>query len=107
MASRTVITLIDDLDGSEAIETVNFALDGLAYEIDLNDHNASALREALGAWTKNARRVGRPATHRRVIAAVGDSRSALIRAWAAGEGISVPARGRIPSEVRRQYDAAH
>lgn len=30
-----------------------------------------------------------------------------IREWARGEGIDVPARGRVPDRVREQYDEAH
>ena len=36
MAQEVIITLSDDLDGSAADETITFALDGAAYEIDLN-----------------------------------------------------------------------
>lgn len=32
--------LVDDLDGSEANETLTFALDGLSYEVDLNVSHA-------------------------------------------------------------------
>ena len=107
MATQTFITLIDDTDGTEAAETVAFALDGVHYEIDLNDKNAKALRDTIGAWVGRARSGGKPTQSRRIIQAVGDSRSALIRAWAAKEGVRVPARGRIPGDVQRQYDAAH
>ncbi|WP_305775689.1 histone-like nucleoid-structuring protein Lsr2 [Pseudarthrobacter sp. NamE5] len=31
-----VVVLEDDLDGSEAVETVQFAVDGADYEIDLS-----------------------------------------------------------------------
>ena len=46
MAQRVNIVLEDDLDGSEADETVTFALDGVTYEIDLNAKNAAALDSA-------------------------------------------------------------
>ena len=36
MAQRVNVVLVDDLDGSEAAETVNFGLDGANYEIDLS-----------------------------------------------------------------------
>ena len=36
MAQKVSIVLVDDIDGSEAEETVSFALDGRDYEIDLN-----------------------------------------------------------------------
>lgn len=37
MARKTRIVLTDDLDSSEATSTVDFALDGVTYEIDLNE----------------------------------------------------------------------
>lgn len=55
---RTV--LVDDVDGGEAVETVRFGLDGVAYEIDLNEENAAALREGLATWVGHARKAGRP-----------------------------------------------
>ena len=54
MANKTVVLLEDDIDGSEASQTVFFALDGAEYEIDLNDGHANVLREALERFT-NAR----------------------------------------------------
>jgi len=47
--------LEDDLDGSEADETVTFALDGVSYEIDLNAKNAAALRDSLAQMRITAR----------------------------------------------------
>src|SRR5829696_9711830 len=47
MASRTVLVLTDDTDGSEAQVTVNFGLDGTQYEIDLSEANAKKLTGAL------------------------------------------------------------
>ena len=45
MAQKVQVLLVDDLDGSEATETVTFGLDGLSYEIDLSSGNAGRLRE--------------------------------------------------------------
>ena len=64
MAQRVQIILEDDLDGGDATETVTFGLDGVTYEIDLNERNAAALRDALDevdarrarhVFTENAR----------------------------------------------------
>lgn len=107
MATKTITTLVDDVDGTDAAETVTFALDGTIYEIDLSDKNADALRATVSTWASRAREIGKQRGARRNIKAVGDSRNALIRAWAAREGIQIPARGRIPNEVQRQYDAVH
>jgi nucleoid-associated protein Lsr2 len=45
VAREVTGTLIDDLDGGKAAETVTFGLDGRTYEIDLNNktqrHSAS------------------------------------------------------------------
>ena len=47
MAQKVNIVLVDDIDGSEATQTVTFGLDGATYEIDLNDDHAAGLRDAL------------------------------------------------------------
>lgn len=58
MAQKTVVSLVDDLDGSEADETVEFGLDGVSYELDLSEDNATALRNALSDYIEHARRSG-------------------------------------------------
>jgi hypothetical protein len=58
MASRTVTTLIDDVDGSDADETVRFSIDGTEYEIDLSEANAAKLRDGLAGYIGKARRIG-------------------------------------------------
>lgn len=61
MAQRTITTLVDDLDGTDlergSGETMRFGVDGRAYENDLSEHNAQALREALRPYTDAGRRV--------------------------------------------------
>ena len=59
MAQKVSVVLIDDIDGNGAEETVNFGLDGVAYEIDLNAEHAAALREALASYIGAGRKVGR------------------------------------------------
>jgi hypothetical protein len=113
VAQKVNIVLVDDLDGSEATETVSFALDGTNYEIDLNDDNASALREALAGYVGHARKVaggrrsGRKAGASSASAAAGGPSAADIRAWARDNGFELSERGRVPAEVRQAYDAAH
>lgn len=58
MAKRTVIELIDDLDGSEATETVYFGLDGADYAIDLAGKNADELRGLLARFVDAGRKTG-------------------------------------------------
>lgn len=57
MVERKRVSLVDDLDGSPARHTVRFALDGVAYEIDLNGDNATALRELFERYIVKARKI--------------------------------------------------
>lgn len=111
MAQRVNIVLVDDIDGSDATQTVAFGLDGASYEIDLSDGNASALREALAPYLGHARKVGRGSgggkRNGRAAAAAGGTSAKEIREWARENGHTVPERGRIPADVREAYDAAH
>lgn len=109
MAQKVNIVLVDDIDGSEATETVSFGLDGTTYEIDLNDKNAAKLRDALATYVGHGRKVGAaPRRGRRSSAAAANGPSAKeIRDWARSNGHDVPDRGRVSAEVREAYDKAH
>jgi hypothetical protein len=109
MAQKIHIVLEDDLDGSEAAETVTFGLDGTSYEIDLNKKNAAALREALATYVGHGRKVGSAPRRGRKAAAstTGGTSAREIRDWARSNGLTVPDRGRVSAEVRQAFDAAH
>ncbi|MHA6615758.1 Lsr2 dimerization domain-containing protein [Pseudonocardia sp. DLS-67] len=55
--------LVDDIDGSHAVTTLSFGLDGSSYEIDLSESHLSAFRQALAPFITAARAVpnGHPA----------------------------------------------
>ena len=106
MAQKVNIVLVDDIDGSEATETVTFGLDGTSYEIDLNDKNAKALRDALAKYVAAARRAGGRSAAAKRRTQLGTS-AREIRDWARSTGRQVPDRGRIPSEIREAFEAAH
>jgi hypothetical protein len=106
MAQQVNIVLVDDIDGTPAEETVSFALDGKEYEIDLNAKNAGKLRDALAPYVGHARRAAGRRRGGRAAAANGPS-PADIRAWARDNGFDVPDRGRVSTEVRDAYNAAH
>ena len=119
MAQQTIVTLVDDLDGSEADQTVEFGLDGVSYEIDLSEENAELLREQFQAWIDSARRVsGRrrvkpaaaataTATTTKARVPVDREQSAAIREWARRNGHKVSARGRISADVIEAYNKAN
>jgi hypothetical protein len=54
--------MTDDIDGTEAAETIAFGVDGKVYEIDLSTKNAAKMRQAFGRYIEHARRTtgGRP-----------------------------------------------
>lgn len=107
MARKVVTTLEDDLDGSEASETLNFGLDGTEYEIDLNDGHANELREALRRYTAVARKTssGRGRQVRKSSSSGTDAKA--IRMWALDNGLQVNTRGRIQADIVEKYQAAH
>jgi hypothetical protein len=113
MAQRVNVVLVDDIDNSDAVETVSFALDGVDYEIDLSEQHAGELRNALSLYIGHGRRTGgRRRSGRRSSAPAatgnGDGASAaVIRAWARENGWDVPERGRVSAEVREAYAAAN
>ncbi|MDT7745873.1 MAG: hypothetical protein QOE59_4951, partial [Actinomycetota bacterium] len=124
MAQKTVVTLVDDLTGeeSEDITSVEFALDGVTYEIDLDEKNTAVLRDSLAQYVAAARRTGgrrasgRPAGRRSGGAGTGTPRatspggydretSKQIRDWARTEGFEVSDRGRVPNNVVEAWES--
>jgi len=111
VAKQTTFTLIDDIDGSEAEEQVEFAVDGRSFEIDLSTANGTRLREVLAPFVSAARRTGgrrnspsaapvsRPGTDR--------EQNQAIREWAQQQGMKISERGRIPSNVLEAYHQNH
>ncbi len=106
--AKTVITMLtDDLDGSEADETVSFAFRGTSYEVDLSAKHANEFEKAIGKYLDMAQkvssgRVGRGTSRRPAGPAAGD-----IRSWARDNGFEVNDRGRVPAEVREAFEAVH
>lgn len=111
MAQRVQVILVDDVDGGDATETIEFALDGVNYEIDLNDENATKLREDLATWIGQARRSGgRRQTRRRSGGSAPSGRGedlAKMREWGRENGYKVSSRGRVSQELQDAYAAAH
>ncbi|UAL29365.1 Lsr2 family protein [Nocardioides rotundus] len=108
MAQKVNIVLVDDLDGSEAAETVVFGLDGTQYEIDLNEKNAAGLRDALAGYVGHARKVtGSRRTRRGASSSSSSGETKAIRDWARSKGYEVSDRGRVSAEIREAYAAAH
>ena len=103
----TTVRFIDDLDGSDAAGTFDFAIDGRQYQIDLSDENAAKLRDALAP---DACQHGRPVVvladercdrprWRTSLRGANRDQTAAIRDWARANGHQVSDRGRISKSV--------
>ena len=64
MTKKIHVHLIDDLDASEASETMRFEVDGRTYEIDLSSRNAQKFRTEIAPYIAHARRMITPARRR-------------------------------------------
>lgn len=115
MARKQLVSLIDDLDGTDGEETVEFGINGVQYQIDLSSRNAEVLRDALALFVSHARRSGGrkrsilvPGTEKPVArgtAVVDREQNQAIRTWANNNGFTVSKRGRIPGSVAAAFHA--
>jgi hypothetical protein len=107
VAQKVTVTLVDDLSGGEADETVTFALDGKTYEIDLAGKNADKLRKALEPYVTAGRKTGSTRGRGKPGRQQGGDETAAIRAWARENGFEVNDRGRVPGNIRDAYAKAN
>ena len=113
MVQKTQVVLVDDIDGTEAEETVTFALDGVTYEIDLTSAHASELRDALATWIGHARKTttrsssGNSARSGARRGGADRAQLAKIREWAKENGYQISDRGRIPGNVLQAFDSSN
>ncbi|AYJ49414.1 histone-like nucleoid-structuring protein Lsr2 [Rhodococcus sp. P1Y] len=112
MARKTLVQMIDDVDGSVIKEgqgeTIEFGIGGNQYRIDLNLKHANELHEQLAFWIEHAEKVSAKRGRK---ASVGQARGKAdlqdVRTWARENGHDVSARGRISQDVQAAYEAAH
>src|SRR5215213_3249665 len=104
------VTLVDDLGGSQASETVVFSLAGRDYEIDLSAENAAKLRDVLVPFVAAARRGDGAHDQQRTRDNVSPPRSTIdrvkgaeIREWARQHGHKIAVRGRMPRWILEAY----
>lgn len=93
MAEIVEKKLVDDIDGSEAVDTVEFSIEGKSLVIDLSEDNAQRLRDFLEEFVTAARPSGRRSPEE----------TARIRTWAREAGYEVSARGRLDEKIITAY----
>lgn len=94
MAKRVQEILVDDIDGSEAKETVQFGLDSRFYQIDLSEKNAKELRDILKKYIRKANAVPPPSPQ---------NEAKQIREWAVANNYTVAKRGRLHRDIVEAY----
>ena len=110
MAQKVEVTLIDDLDGGKADETVSFSLDGTQYVIDLSSKNAKQLRESFSRYIDAARKEKGVRTGARSVGrktAPAGPNTSDVREWAKAQGYDVSERGRVAKELIVKFQEAH
>ena len=110
---KTIVNILDDIDGSVGAETVIFSYRGVRYEIDLSPAHVAAFDTAIGRFLDRARRTGRDhlsVPYRPAARTAADSGTdAAIRDWARRErpDIVVNSRGRIKESIVEAYRNRH
>ena len=108
MVTRIVTELHDDIDGSDATQTIRFAMDGTEYEIDLSDRDANRFGKALPSSSVMPARVsGRRG--RKAVWSPGARMSNVgqMREWLMEHGYDVSERGRVPAWLQQVYHDRH
>jgi len=132
MATKTIITKVDDIDGSPADASYTFSWQGNKYHIDLSKAHAAELKADFDKWVSAARRdrggarprvtpaaapaapkaaPAKPAAPAKKAAPKGRAKAAKstgpsaadVRAWAASKGIAVASRGRMAPAIIAQF----
>jgi hypothetical protein len=108
--ARTYVAVIkDDLTGEvvdqEDAESIEFAVNGKSYMIDLGKENAAEFYKSLDKYIAVATRVAGTSSHKPARGSKKDL--AAIREWGKENGFKVSARGRVSSELKGAYSNAH
>jgi hypothetical protein len=114
MAKEIITRLRDDIDGSDASRTVVFGWDGVQYELDLSNKNATAFGKLIEPYVTAARRTGGRQVRRTAVKSTSRKRASksaatdpsTVREWAAQNGFTVSPRGRISAAILEAYQGA-
>ena len=111
MGKHDTVVLVDGIDGTAAVETVEFAIDGVRYQIDLSSGNAEVLRRTIAQWAGYGRRVSRRPQRltrtNHVRTQLSGRECVAIREWCATNGFEVGSRGPLPIQAIAAFRAAN
>lgn len=103
------IVLVDDIDGTDATETVRLSINGTEVELDLNTKNAAKVKSIIQPYIDAGRKTRGQGVVTKKSSSSGPDRAQLtaIREWANGNGFTVSMRGKIPQEAVDAFEKAH
>ena len=124
MSREVIIRIRDDIDGSDADETIVFSVRGQTYEVDLSAANVELFDKSLAEWLKVARKADPPKRRKKAAAKsvtaqepvplvpplhnaavdpagnrLTPAQRAEVRAWGIANGYPQRTTGRITREV--------
>ncbi|AJR30345.1 histone-like nucleoid-structuring protein Lsr2 [Mycolicibacterium fortuitum] len=111
MGKRISVEMFDDLEPELAADvTIEFAFEGVGYQIDLSSKNADRFRKELAPWiqaaTATSGREVRPDAKPRTPSGQAGLPRTEIRAWARANGYPVSDRGNVSAAVVRAWKSA-
>jgi len=101
-----VTKIIDDIDGTDATDTLEFSWGGDNYTIDLSDENADEFRRLMARYVPYATKVRHEvkAFGKRSVPTRTTSELNEIRAWARKAGHEVSSVGRIREDIIAAFE---
>lgn len=108
--AQQVLLICDRCEEKDGVENVKYSFGGQMYEVDLCEKDRSTLDKVMKSWLEISRPVTSYASPRQRSAAPSDDDRGWtpqqVREWAAGAGVEVATKGRIPDPIIQQYLAA-
>jgi hypothetical protein len=104
MAQKIEVKFLDDIDGSEAIGTLEFTWEGTTIQVDLNQEHMEEYNhvfeylKSIGRVVSKAKRA--PYGSKK---GQGSSDTGKIREWLRAKGHQISDRGRIPNRLMEEY----
>jgi hypothetical protein len=110
MARKTSLVIVCDFPHDkmlEGFESMTFALNGSAHEIDLCDAHGKEFSEKIGQYAQYGRRMRVSARPPKIRRTSNHDRTAEIREWARQLGLDIKDKGRLRASVIAAYEAEH
>jgi hypothetical protein len=109
VASKILVKKVDDIDGSDAVDTIRLGLDGKEVDIDLNEDRVNEVRAFLDPYMRAGQPVKASGRARRSTPKQVRSKeeTLAIRQWGRSNGFTVSDSGALKKDLLDAYEAAN